>query len=105
MAQGASPSVSWLVCAHTVGAKGGNDVWGDEYSAPDDPEDATHSSGASLTSVYMLGPTTWRTGYIYRFRNADNASSRAPQPNLTMNGATEYLMSSTSSGAPGRPCL
>ena len=27
-------------------AQGGDDVWGDEDGAPDDPEDATHSSGA-----------------------------------------------------------
>lgn len=65
---------SWAGSA-ALWPKGGNVIWGNDQEAPDDPENAT------LTS-----------GNVYNFRPNDKSSTK----NLTMEGAYEYLLQHTS---------
>ncbi|KAI5478552.1 phospholipid:diacylglycerol acyltransferase [Pseudohyphozyma bogoriensis] len=70
---------SWAGAASMM-LKGGNDVWGDEESAPDDKHNATLSGG----NIFYFRPEI--------YSNTSEINERTVDPNLTMNDASTYVL-------------
>ncbi|GAA5888949.1 hypothetical protein JCM16303_004681, partial [Sporobolomyces ruberrimus] len=70
---------SWAGAASMM-LKGGNDVWGDEESAPDDPPNAQLTGGR----LYYFRPE--------KFENTSQVDSDTIYPNLTLNDATSFIL-------------
>ncbi|GAA6018214.1 hypothetical protein JCM11491_005636 [Sporobolomyces phaffii] len=70
---------SWAGAASMM-LKGGNDVWGDENSAPDDPPNSNLTGGR----LYYFRPE--------KFENTSQVNSDTVYPNLTLNDATSFIL-------------
>ncbi|GAA6061346.1 hypothetical protein JCM10212_004827 [Sporobolomyces blumeae] len=70
---------SWAGAASMM-LKGGNDVWGDEHAAPDDPPNAQLSGGR----LYYFRPE--------KYENTSDVNSDVVYPNLTLNDATSFIL-------------
>lgn len=66
---------SWAGASSMI-LKGGNAVWGDEHSAPDDPPNAALSGGA-----------------IFRFKPTLDITTESAPKNLTLDDANSFIMS------------
>ncbi|GAA5897307.1 hypothetical protein JCM6882_001854 [Rhodosporidiobolus microsporus] len=60
--------------------KGGNDVWGDDESAPDDSHNSTLTGGR----IYYFRPE--------EFKNTSEVSADTIYPNLTLNDAMSFML-------------
>ncbi|GAA5983717.1 hypothetical protein JCM5350_000681 [Sporobolomyces pararoseus] len=70
---------SWAGAASMM-LKGGNDVWGDENTAPDDPPNSQLTGGR----LYYFRPE--------KFENTSQVNSDLVYPNLTLNDATSFIL-------------
>ncbi|GAA5845245.1 hypothetical protein JCM3766R1_003369 [Sporobolomyces carnicolor] len=70
---------SWAGAASMM-LKGGNDVWGDESSAPDDTPESQLTGGR----LYYFRPE--------RFENTSTVNAETVYPNLTLNDATSFIL-------------